>query len=98
MFNTINSDGNNVFVMEKTDDIFQKGIIEKKIDEFIKTVENELILDLKELSTLDSMTLAAFIRFKRKLAETNRTMKLVNYNENILRIIELSGLGEFLLG
>ena len=97
MLNTNNSDSSNVFVMEKTDDIFQKSIIEKKVDEFIKTVEHELILDLKELNTLDSMTLAAFIRFKRKLTDTNRTMKLVNYNENILRIIELAGLGEFLL-
>ena len=98
MLNTNNSDSSNVFVMEKTDDIFQKSVIEKKVDEFIKTVEHELILDLKELNTLDSMTLAAFIRFKRKLTDTNRTMKLVNYNENILRIIELAGLGDFLLG
>ena len=97
MHNTTGSDGNNVFVIEKTDDIFQKNIIEKKIFEFIKTVEDELILDLGELTTLDSSTLAAFIRFKRKLAETGRTLKLINYNENILRVIELSGLGGFLL-
>ena len=97
MPNTIDSDSNNIFVMERTDDIFQKSILEKKVDEFIKNVKYELILDLKELDTLDSMTLAAFIRFKRKLAETNRTMKLINYNENILRVIELARLEEFFL-
>ena len=96
MFNSMDSESD-IFVMEKTNDIFQRSILEKKIDEFIKTVKHELVLDLKELNTLDSMTLAAFIRFKRKLTETNRTMKLINYNENILRVIELSGLGEFLL-
>jgi anti-anti-sigma factor len=83
--------------MEKTNDIFQKNILEKKIDEFIKNVKYELVLDLKELATLDSMTLAAFIRFKRKLTETDRTMKLINYNENILHIIDAAGLGEFFL-
>ena len=97
MFNTIDSDSGSIFVMEKTDDIFQTNILEKKIDEFIKSVKNELVLDLKELDTLDSMTLAAFIRFKKKLNSTDRTMKLINYNENILRVIELAGLGEFFL-
>jgi anti-anti-sigma factor len=97
MHNTTGSESGNVFVIEKTNDIFQKSIIEKKINEFIKTVEDELILDLGELTTLDSSTLAAFIRFKRKLTETGRSMKLINYNENILRVIELSGLEEFLL-
>jgi len=97
MYNQTGSDGKNIFVVEKTNDIFQKSIIEKKINEFIKDVEDELVLDLKELNTLDSATLASFIRFKRKLAETGRSMRLINYNENILRVIELSGLEEFLL-
>ena len=97
MLNTIDSDSGNIFVMERTKDIFQKSILEKKVDEFIKSVKNELILDLQELDTLDSVTLAAFIRFKRKLTETDRTMKLINYNENIVRVIEMAGLGEFFL-
>jgi len=96
MSNTTDS-GSNIFVIEKTKDIFEKSVIEKKILEFIKNIEDELIIDLGELHTLDSSTLAAFIRFKRKLTETGRTMRLINYNENILRVIELSGLEEFLL-
>ena len=97
MSNTPDSESSNIFVIEKTHDIFQKNIIEKKINEFMKGVEDELIIDLKELNTLDSSTLASFIRYKRKLTETGRTLRLINYNENILRVIELSGLEEFLL-
>ncbi|MCL2155045.1 MAG: STAS domain-containing protein [Leptospirales bacterium] len=97
MLNSIDSDSDNIFVMERTNDVFQKSILEKKVDEFIKSVKNELILDLQELDTLDSVTLAALIRFKRKLTETDRTLKLINYNENIVRIIDMAGLGEFFL-
>jgi len=97
MFEIIDSENERIFVFQKSSDSFQINLLEEKINDFIKSDTRDLILDLKELNLLDSSSLAAFIRFKRKLKATGRLMKLVNYNESILRVIELSGLDDFLL-
>jgi len=97
MFEIIDSENERTFVFQKSSDSFQINLLEEKINDFIKSDTRDLILDLKELNLLDSSSLAAFIRFKRKLKATGRIMKLVNYNESILRVIELSGLDDFLL-
>jgi len=97
MFEIIDSDNEKTFVLQKSSDNFQINLLEEKINEFIKNDDRDLILDLKGLNLLDSSSLAAFIRFKRKLKTTGRMMRLVNYNESILRVIELSGLDDFLL-
>jgi anti-anti-sigma factor len=97
MFEIIDSESERIFVLQKASDSFQINLLEEKINDFIKSDTRDLILDLKDLNLLDSSSLAAFIRFKRKLKATGRVMKLVNYNESILRVIELSGLDDFLL-
>jgi anti-anti-sigma factor len=97
MFETIDSENERTFILQKASDSFQINLLEEKINEFIKSDSRDLILDLKGMNLLDSSSLAAFIRFKRKLKATGRIMKLINYNESILRVIELSGLDDFLL-
>jgi len=97
MFEIIDSENDKTFKLHKTSDSFQINLLEEKINDFIKNDERDLVLDLTGLDLLDSSSLAAFIRFKRKLKATGRTMKLINYNESILRVIELSGLEDFLL-
>ena len=97
MFEIIDSESERVFILQKSSDSFEINLLEEKINDFIKNDERDLTLDLKELNFLDSSSLAAFIRFKRKLKATGRFMKLTNYNESILRVIELSGLEDFLL-
>jgi anti-anti-sigma factor len=97
MFETIDSESERTFILQKASDSFQINLLEEKINEFIKSDNRDLILDLKGMNLLDSSYLAAFIRFKRKLKATGRTMKLINFNESILRVIELSGLDDFLL-
>lgn len=97
MFEILDTENDRIFILHKTSDSFQINLLEEKINEFIKNDERDLVLDLKGLNLLDSSSLAAFIRFKRKLKATGRIMKLINYNESILRVIELSGLDDFLL-
>lgn len=97
MFEIIDSENERIFVLQKASDSFQINLLEEKINDFIKNDGRDLVLDMKDLNLLDSSSLAAFIRFKRKLKATGREMKLVNYNESILRVIELSGLDDFLL-
>lgn len=97
MFEILDTENDRTFILQKSSDSFQINLLEEKINEFIKNDGRDLVLDLKGLSLLDSSSLAAFIRFKRKLKATGRNMKLINYNESILRVIELSGLDDFLL-
>ncbi len=97
MFEIIETENEKTFILHKASDTFQINLLEEKINEFIKNDVRDMIIDLSELNLLDSSTLAAFIRFKRKLKATGRTMRLTNYNESILRVIELSGLDDFLL-
>lgn len=97
MFDIIDSENEKIFLLQKSSETFQINLLEEKINDFIKNDTRDLVLDLKELDLLDSSSLAAFIRFKRKLKATGRVMRLTNYNESILRVIELSGLEDFLL-
>jgi len=97
MFEILDTENDRTFILQKSSDSFQINLLEEKINEFIKNDGRDLVLDLKGLNLLDSSSLAAFIRFKRKLKATGRIMKLINYNESILRVIELSGLDDFLL-
>jgi len=97
MFDIIDSENETTFRLQNSSESLQLNLLEEKVNDFIKNNERDLILDLKGLNFLDSTSLAAFIRFKRKLKATGRSMKLINYNESILRVIELAGLEDFLL-
>jgi anti-anti-sigma factor len=97
MFEIIDNENERIFILNKTEESFQLNLLEERINDFIKNDTRDIILDLKNLLILDSSSLAAFIRFKKNLKAGGRTMKLINYNESILRVIELSGLDSFLL-
>jgi len=64
---------------------------------FIKNDTRDAILDLSYVRKIDSVSIATIIRIKNALAEKGRTMHLVNPNETVLRVLELSGLEKFLL-
>lgn len=97
MFEIIESTNERVYVLKN--DISQYlTLFESSINEFIKSDSRDIVVDMESLQLIDSLTLAALIRFRRKLSLEGRTLKLLNYNANILRVIELSGLDDFLLG
>ena len=43
------------------------------------------------------MAIAAVIRLKNALTERGRSLHLINPNETVLRVLELSGLEKYLL-
>lgn len=96
MFEYIESTNERVY-MPKDDMSQYLSIFESSINEFIRSDSRDIVVDMKFLQFIDSLTLAAFIRFRRKLSHEGRILKLLNYNANILRVIELSGLEDFLL-
>lgn len=97
MFEIIESTNERVYVL-KNDILLYLNIFESSINEFIKNDSRDIVVDMESLQIIDSLTLAALIRFRRKLSLEGRTFKLLNYNADILRVIELSGLDDFLLG
>ena len=97
MFEIIDNSNERIFILQKTQEGLPLNLLEEKVNDFIKNDSRDMILDLKNLSLLDSSSLAAFIRMKRKIKADGRDMKLINYNESILRVVELSGLDDFLL-
>ncbi len=97
MFEIVESANERIYTPK--DDISQYlSLFESSINEFIKSDSRDIVVDMESLQLIDSLTLAALIRFRRKLSQEGRTLKLLNYNDTILRVIELSGLDEFLLG
>jgi len=81
------------------DDLISTNIkkLEEEFNRFIMEDTRDIIVDLKHVAKIDSMSIAALIRIKKKLTEKDRTMKLINPNEGVLRVLDLSGLETYLL-
>jgi anti-anti-sigma factor len=81
------------------DDLVSTNIkrLEEEFNRFIMEDTRDIIVDLKNVAKIDSMSIAALIRIKKKLSEKDRTMKLINPNEGVLRVLDLSGLETYLL-
>ncbi len=78
---------------ERTD--FPK--VEQKINDFFQNDSRGLILDFENVQSLDSQCLASLIRLKNRFKNDERDMKLRNYNDFIERLLNVSGLGPFLV-
>ncbi len=96
MFEVIDNDAERIFLVRNEDLPFM-NILEERVIEFVKKDERIVVIDFRHLLNFDSVALAALIRIKRKLASMDRVLRLVNYNQTVLRVIELSGLDNFLL-
>ncbi|MBN2160393.1 MAG: STAS domain-containing protein [Spirochaetes bacterium] len=68
-----------------------------ELTHFVKTDTRDANIDLSYVRKIDSMAIAALIRFKNMMTEEGRKMHLVNPNDNILRVLDISGLDKFLL-
>ena len=73
------------------------GRFEELVYRTTRNDTRDIILDLSNISKIDSMSIAALIRIKNRLIEQGKTLKLSNPNGGVMRMLELSGLDEFLL-
>ena len=71
--------------------------ITDELNRFAKDDTRDAVIDLASVRKIDSMSIAALIRFKNALSEKNRSLSLINPNETVLRVLELSGLERFLM-
>lgn len=72
-------------------------LLEDELTRFIQSDERDLVLDLVNVTRIDSMSLASLIRVKNRMTELNRQFNLTNPNERVSRVLELAGLDAFLL-
>lgn len=86
-----------IFIIQNDVSSMATNHIETLFNSFIREESRNAIIDLSSVTKLDSMTLAAFLRFKKKLNEKGRTLSLSNPSPGVMRVLELSGLDSFLL-
>lgn len=68
-----------------------------ELSHFVKSDSRDAVIDLSYVRKIDSMAIAALIRFKNMMTEEGRRMHLANPSDNILRVLDISGLDKFLL-
>jgi len=96
MFDIIDNSTERVFIIRE-EELAHINLLEERVMEFARKDIRDVVVDLQKLAFIDSVTLSVFIRIKRKLSADGRIFILKNYNQTILRIIELAGLDGFLL-
>lgn len=91
------TDHERIYLLNK--DLVSSNIkrLEEEFILFIADDTRDIIVDLKNVAKIDSMSIAALIRIKKKLSEKDRNLKLINPNEGVLRVLDLSGLETYLL-
>jgi len=71
--------------------------LESEMNKYMKENSKDIIIDLINVTKIDSISIATLIRIKNRLTEEGRNLKLRNPNESVMRVLELAGLQEFLL-
>lgn len=71
--------------------------LERDLMDFYHNDERDVIIDINEVTRIDSLTLAVFLKMKNMLAEKGRKFRLVNLSEPVRKIIEIASLETFLL-
>lgn len=94
---TIESDDSKTFILKGEIDSPSLINLENTLNDFVDNDERDAIINLESIQKINSLSLAVFIGCKRKLSDTNRKFKLVNPNENVIRVLEMASLDKFLL-
>jgi anti-anti-sigma factor len=72
-------------------------LLEEKFDDLVNYQEKDVILDMNNISHLDSLFLSVLIRFRSRLFISGRSLRLINCNEKIINIIKRAALEDYFL-
>lgn len=95
MFEIIDNDDSRIYLLTSNEILNNLKYFEENIDRFIKNDRRDLVFDLRNISSLNSLFLSFLIRIKTALFVEKRIIRLVNYNENVYRAIEVAGLDSY---
>jgi|GEM_PF-999136 anti-anti-sigma regulatory factor len=97
MFEIIENEDSRVYILPSDVIMSKLRFFEEDIDRFIRTDKRDLVLDMKNITALNSVFLSCLLRIKTGLIAEKRTVRLINYNEYVYRSLEVSGLERFFL-
>ena len=93
----IDSNDERTFIIDNDITSTLTNHLEDIFNAFIRDEKRDAVIDLSAVTKLDSMTLAAFLRMKKRMNEKGRSLYLSNPSPGVMRVLELAGLDSFLL-
>ncbi len=97
MFDTIDNENEKIYLIKEFDIFPHIRAFEEHIEAFIKNDHRNLVFDMSYLEGVDSMFLSTIVKFKMKLSLGGRLLRIVNYNEHVLKCFQLLHLDGHLL-
>lgn len=71
-------------------------LLEAEADLIFKEEFKELIFDFEKLDYVSSAGLRMMLMYQKKINELQRKMKLINVNENVMEVFEMTGFDDIL--
>jgi len=78
-------------------DIFSSPTFKEKLYGIIENSQNDIILDLSEISYIDSTGLGVFVGALKKAKQKNLNIKLRNLKPNVKKVFSITGLDKVFL-
>ena len=97
MLEIIETDEEKIFIIKSETLNNSVNQIEDIVMEFIEKDHRDAIIDMVNVKKINSLFLATLIRLKKNLESKNRNLSVINPNENVLNLLQISGLDSFLL-
>lgn len=95
MFEIVDNEDSRIYILKSDEILNNLRYFEDNIDRFIKTDRRDLVIDMRNISSLNSLFLSSLIRIKTALFVEKRIIRLLNYNENVYRALEVAGLESY---
>lgn len=76
-------------------DVYTSMELKKVLNELIENGKNKFVIDLKEVSYMDSSGLGILVHTLKKSRESKGNLKIINLSKNIKKIFELTRLTKF---
>jgi len=95
MFEITENDTERIYLLNCENMTMDLRLLEKSIEEFIKSDQRNLIIDMTGQNILCSLLLSTLIRIKRELLVEGRSLTISNCNSHVYRCMEMAGLETF---
>jgi anti-anti-sigma regulatory factor len=95
MFEIIDNESERIYLLNCENMTSDLRLLEKSTEEFIKSDNRNLVIDMTGQNIMCSLLLAALIRIKRELLVEGRSLIISNCNSHIYRCMEMAGLETF---
>jgi anti-anti-sigma factor len=68
------------------------------VDAAIESTERAVVVDMVDVTFIDSTAISALLQFRRRLGGQGRAMRVIPLRPSVARVFELAGLGDLVGG